>query len=373
MAKKDFYDVLGVTRDASDQDIKKAYRKLAMKYHPDRNPNNKEAEENFKELKEAYEVLEDKEKRAAYDRFGHSWSEQQNMNHAYSNSGGFADAFGDIFGDIFGSSGMRGNDGSRNRGADLKYKLDITLEQASAGFNTDINIPSWDVCGKCNGKRVKEGSSIKKCRTCNGNGSIRMQQGFFSVQQTCNVCHGSGEEIKDPCSICRGVGRVRCNKTLQVSIPVGIDDGMRIRLSGNGDIGINGGESGDLYVEIHIKPHKIFKRDGDDLHCELTIPFTCAALGGTIQVPTLNGKAEISIPDGTQSGKTFRLKGKGIRNVRSSHYGDLYCHVAVEIPVKLKDEQKNILRQFEQSLRDEGGHHSPQSKSWTDRVKEFFS
>ncbi|AFZ83826.1 molecular chaperone DnaJ [Candidatus Kinetoplastibacterium blastocrithidii TCC012E] len=373
MAKKDFYDILGVTRNATEQDIKKAYRKLAMKYHPDRNPNNKEAEEKFKELKEAYEVLEDKEKRAAYDRFGHSWSEQQSMNHAYSSSGGFADAFGDIFGDIFGSSGMRGSDNSRNRGADLKYKLDITLEQASTGFDTEINIPGWNICGNCKGKRVREGSSIKKCRSCNGNGSIRIQQGFFSVQQTCGVCQGNGEEITDPCLGCKGVGRVRCNKTLQVSVPIGVDNGMRIRLSGNGDIGINGGDPGDLYVEIHIKPHKIFKRDGDDLHCELTIPFTCAALGGSIQVPTLNGKAEISIPEGTQSGKTFRLKGKGIRNVRSSHYGDLYCHVAVEIPVKLKDDQKNILRQFEQSLKDGGGHHSPQSKSWTDRVKEFFS
>lgn len=378
MAKRDYYEILSVAKNASADDIKKAYRKLAMKHHPDRNPGSKEAEEKFKEAKEAYEILSDDDKRQAYDRFGHAGVDPNagGMGGG-ANMGGFADAFGDIFGEIFG--GAAGAGGGRRggpqvyRGSDLKYALDITLEQAANGFDTEIRVPSWDNCEVCHGSGAKPGTTPKTCRTCGGAGNVRMQQGFFSVQQTCPTCHGSGKEITDPCNACDGVGRVRKTKTLQVKIPAGIDDGMRIRSPGNGEPGVNGGPAGDLYVEVHLKQHNIFQRDGDDLHCELTIPFTTAALGGELQVPTLSGKYEISIPEGTQSGKTFRLRGKGIKGVRASYPGDLYCHVALETPVKLTDDQKALLRQFEASLTDGGDRHSPQSKSWTDRVKSFFN
>ena len=376
MAKRDFYETLGVAKNASDDDLKKAYRKLSMKYHPDRNPDSKEAEEKFKQGKEAYEILSDENKRAAYDRYGHAGVDPNAAGMGGAGGAGFGDAFGDIFGEIFGGARQRGGSGGGPqvyRGADLKYSMEITLEQAAAGFDTEIRVPSWENCEVCKGSGAKPGTSPKTCRTCGGSGAVRMQQGFFSVQQTCPTCHGSGKEITDPCVSCDGVGRTRRNKTLQVKIPAGIDDGMRIRSSGNGEPGINGGPSGDLFVEIHIKQHKIFQRDNDDLHCELTIPFTTAALGGEIQVPTLSGKAEISIPEGTQSGKTFRLRGKGVKGVRGAYPGDLYCHVVVETPVKLNDAQKTILRQFEASLGEGGERHSPQSKSWTDRVKEFFS
>jgi len=378
MAKRDYYEILGVAKNATADDIKKAYRKLAMKHHPDRNPGSKEAEEKFKEAKEAYEILADDDKRQAYDRFGHAGVDPNagGMGGG-ANMGGFADAFGDIFGEIFGGAAGAGA-GRRGgpqvyRGSDLKYALDITLEQAAHGFDTEIRVPSWDNCEVCHGSGAKPGTTPKTCRTCGGAGTVRMQQGFFSVQQTCPTCHGNGKEITDPCNACDGVGRVRKTKTLQVKIPAGIDDGMRIRSPGNGEPGVNGGPSGDLYVEVHLKQHNIFQRDGDDLHCELTIPFTTAALGGELQVPTLSGKYEISIPEGTQSGKTFRLRGKGIKGVRASYPGDLYCHVALETPVKLTEEQKTLLRQFEASLSDGGDRHSPESKSWTDRVKSFFN
>jgi molecular chaperone DnaJ len=374
MAKRDFYEILGVAKNASDDELKKAYRKLAMKYHPDRNPDSKEAEEKFKQAKEAYEILTDSNKRAAYDRYGHAGVDPNAAGMGGAGGAGFGDSFGDIFGEIFGA-GRRGGGGGPQvyRGADLKYAMEITLEQAANGFDTEIRVPSWENCEVCKGSGAKPGTTPKTCRTCGGSGAVRMQQGFFSVQQTCPTCHGSGKEITDPCVPCDGVGRIRRNKTLQVKIPAGIDDGMRIRSSGNGEPGINGGPSGDLFVEIHIKEHKIFQRENDDLHCELTIPFTSAALGGDIHVPTLNGKAEITIPEGTQSGKTFRLRGKGIKGVRGAYPGDLYCHVVVETPVKLTDAQKAILRQFEASLGEGGERHSPQSKSWTDRVKDFFS
>ncbi len=373
MAKRDFYEILGVAKNASDDELKKAYRKLAMKYHPDRNPDSKEAEEKFKQAKEAYEILSDDSKRAAYDRYGHAGVDPNAAGAA--GGAGFGDAFGDIFGEIFGGARRGGGGGGPQvyRGADLKYAMDITLEQAANGFDTEIRVPSWENCEVCKGSGAKVGTKPKTCHTCGGAGAVRMQQGFFSVQQTCPTCHGNGKEIADPCVSCDGVGRTRRNKTLQVKIPAGIDDSMRIRSSGNGEPGINGGPSGDLFVEIHIKEHKIFQRDNDDLHCELTIPFTSAALGGDIQVPTLNGKAEISIPEGTQSGKTFRLRGKGIKGVRASYPGDLYCHVVVETPVRLTDEQKSLLRKFEASLGEGSDKHSPQSKSWTDRVKDFFS
>ncbi|AEC20470.1 chaperone protein DnaJ [Pusillimonas sp. T7-7] len=374
MAKRDYYEILGVAKNASDDELKKAYRKLAMKYHPDRNPDSKEAEEKFKEAKEAYEMLSDEQKRGAYDRFGHAGVDPNAGGAGGMGGAGFADAFGDIFGEIFGGGGSGRRGGPQvYRGADLKYTLDISLEQAANGFDTEIRVPSWETCDVCHGSGAKPGTQPKTCHTCDGSGAVRMQQGFFSVQQTCPTCHGTGKEITDPCKACDGVGRTRKNKTLQVKIPAGIDDGMRIRSSGNGEPGVNGGPPGDLYVEIHLKPHGIFQRDGEDLHCELTIPFTTAALGGELQVPTLTGKGEITIPEGTQTGKTFRLRGKGIRGLRASYPGDLYCHVVVETPVRLSDDQKTILRQFESSLADGGEKHSPKSESWTDRVKNFFS
>ncbi len=374
MAKRDYYEILGVAKNASDDELKKAYRKLAMKYHPDRNPDSKEAEEKFKEAKEAYEMLSDEQKRAAYDRFGHAGVDPNaGVGGGMGGGPGFADAFGDIFGEIFGAAGRRGGGPQVYRGADLKYTLDITLEQAANGFDTEIRVPSWETCDICTGSGAKPGTHPRTCHTCDGAGVVRMQQGFFSVQQNCPTCHGTGKEITDPCTACDGVGRIRRNKTLQVKIPAGIDDGMRIRSAGNGEPGVNGGPPGDLYVEIHLKPHGIFQREGDDLHCELTIPFTTAALGGELEVPTLTGRGAITIPDGTQTGKTFRLRGKGIRGLRSSYPGDLYCHVSVETPVRLTEDQKKILRQFELSLQQGGEKHSPNSQSWRDRVKNFFS
>lgn len=373
MAKRDYYEILGVAKNATDEELKRAYRKLAMKYHPDRNPDSKEAEEKFKEVKEAYEMLSDEQKRAAYDRYGHAGVDPNaGVGAGMGGAGGFADAFGDIFGEIFGA-GRRGGGPQAYRGADLKYTLDITLEQAATGFDTEIRVPSWETCDVCHGSGSRPGTHPRTCHTCDGAGVVRMQQGFFSVQQNCPTCHGTGKEITDPCVSCDGVGRVRRNKTLQVKIPAGIDDGMRIRSAGNGEPGVNGGPPGDLYVEIHLKPHGIFQRDGDDLHCELTIPFTTAALGGEIEVPTLNGRGAITIPEGTQTGKTFRLRGKGIRGLRSSYPGDLYCHISVETPVRLTEEQKKLLRQFEASLQQGGEKHSPNSQSWRDRVKNFFS
>jgi molecular chaperone DnaJ len=377
MAKRDFYETLGVAKNASDEEIKKANRKLAMKFHPDRNPDSKQAEDKFKEAKEAYEMLSDPQKREAYDRFGHAGVDP-NMGGAGGAgagfSGGFSDAFGDIFGDIFGGGGGGRQRGGPQvyRGADLRYNLDITLEQAANGFDTTIRVPSWDECDTCHGSGAKPGTSATTCGTCGGHGQVRMQQGFFSIQQTCPKCHGSGKVIADPCSPCAGSGRVKRNKTLEVKIPAGIDDGMRIRSTGNGEPGMNGGPPGDLYVEIHIKQHAVFQRDGDDLHCEMPISFAKAALGGEIEVPTLSGKVSFSVPEGTQSGKTFRLRSKGVKGVRSGFPGDLFCHVVVETPIKLTDRQKDLLREFEQLTVEGGAKHSPQSKSWMDKVKEFF-
>jgi molecular chaperone DnaJ len=375
MAKRDFYEVLGVAKNASDDEIKKAYRKLAMKFHPDRNPDDKKAEEKFKEVKEAYEVLSDAPKREAYDRFGHAGVDPNagGAGGAGPGFGGFADVFGDIFGDIFGGAGQGGRGGARSnvfRGADLRYALEITLEQAAHGFETEIRVPSWESCDTCHGTGAKPGTKPQTCRTCNGQGSVRVQQGFFSIQQTCPTCHGSGKVIPEPCEACDGVGRVKRNKTLQVKIPAGIDEGMRIRSAGNGEPGVNGGPAGDLYVEIHVKEHPVFQREGDDLHCHVPVTMTVAALGGTIKVPTLGGSAEIELPEGTQTGKTFRLRGKGIKGIRSSYPGDLYAHVQVETPVRLTDRQKQMLRELDATLRDD--KHSPQTRSWKDKVKEFF-
>ncbi|MEY4368462.1 MAG: molecular chaperone protein [Pseudomonadota bacterium] len=375
MAKRDFYETLGVAKNASDEEIKKAYRKLAMKFHPDRNPDSKQAEDKFKEAKEAYEMLSDPQKREAYDRFGHAGVDPNVGGAGGAGAGfggGFSDAFGDIFGDIFGGGGRQRGGPQVYRGADLRYNLDITLEQAANGFETTIRVPSWDECETCHGSGAKPGTSPTTCATCGGHGQVRMQQGFFSIQQTCPKCHGSGKVIPDPCNPCAGSGRVKRNKTLEVKIPAGIDDGMRIRSTGNGEPGMNGGPPGDLYVEIHIKQHGVFQRDGDDLHCEMPISFAKAALGGEIEVPTLSGKVSFSVPEGTQSGKTFRLRSKGIKGVRSGFPGDLFCHVVVETPVKLTDRQKDLLREFDQLTTEGGAKHSPQSKSWMDKVKEFF-
>lgn len=381
MAKRDFYDILGVQKNASDDELKKAYRKLAMKYHPDRNPGNAEAEAKFKEVKEAYEMLTNPQKRSAYDRYGHAGVDP-NMGGGGAGGfggGGFADfseAFGDIFGDIFGGGrgGQRsaGGGGGAYRGADLKYNMDLTLEQAANGFETQIRVPVWDNCGTCHGSGAKPGTKPETCTTCGGAGAVRMTQGFFSVQQTCPKCHGTGKMIPHPCTDCEGVGKKKTTKTLEVRIPAGIDDGMRIRLSGKGEPGTNGGPPGDLFVEVHLKEHAVFKRDDNDLHCEVPISFARAALGGTVEVPTLGGKASFDLPEGTQTGKTFRLRGKGIKGVRASYPGDLFCHIVVETPVRLSERQKELLREFESSCVADGDKHSPQAKSWMDKVKDFF-
>ncbi|MFA6970373.1 MAG: molecular chaperone DnaJ [Gallionella sp.] len=377
MSKKDYYEVLGVNRDAGDDEIKKAYRKLAMKHHPDRNPDNPKAEEHFKEAKEAYETLSDAQKRAAYDQYGHAAFEAGGMGGGSPFGAGGAGAqgfdFSDIFGDIFG--GGRGGGGGRSnvqRGADLRYNLEVTLEQAARGTETQIRVPTMEECDTCHGSGAKPGTSPVTCTTCGGHGQVRMQQGFFSIQQPCPRCHGNGKMISSPCKPCNGSGRIKKHKTLAVKIPPGVDNDDRIRLSGEGEHGVNGGPSGDLYVVIHVKPHAVFQRDHNDLHCEMPISFSTAALGGEIEIPTLDGKASIKIPAESQSGKIFRLRGKGIKGVRSSTHGDLHCHVIVETPVNLTERQKELLREFEGINDLNSGHHNPRAKSWMNKVKDFF-
>jgi len=376
-AKRDYYTTLGVPRDASEEDIKKAYRKLAMKHHPDRNPDDKGAEEKFKEAKEAYEILCDAKKRAAYDQFGHAGVDPAAGFGAGARGfggegfGGFADAFGDIFGEIFGQGrGGRGN--GVFRGADLRYNLELTLEEAARGTEVKIRIPAMEECGTCHGSGAKPGTQPKTCPTCQGRGEVRVSQGFFSIQQTCPQCHGTGKVIPEPCATCHGVGRVKRQKTLSVRIPAGVDTDDRIRLSGEGEVGMNGGPPGDLYVVVHIKPHAVFQREGADLHCEMPISFATAALGGDLEIPTLEGHARLKIPAETQSGQVFRLRNKGIRPVRGSVVGDLYCHVVVETPVKLTARQKELLREFESISEKDPGAHNPRAKSWMEKVKEFF-
>jgi molecular chaperone DnaJ len=375
MAKRDYYEVLGVNRDADDDEIKKAYRKLAMKHHPDRNPDNPKAEEIFKEAKEAYEVLSDSQKRSAYDSYGHAGVDPQagmgGFGAGAQGFGGFADAFGDIFGDIFG--GGRGRSSNVYRGADLRYNLEISLEEAARGAETRLRIPTMDECEACGGSGARRGTEPKTCPSCHGAGQMRVQQGFFSIQQTCPRCHGTGRVIPDPCPSCRGAGRVKQHKTLQIKIPAGIDEGDRIRLAGEGEHGVNGGPAGDLYVQVHIKAHPVFQRDHDDLHCEMPISFTTAALGGEIEIPTLDGAAKIRVPNETQSGKVFRLRGKGIKGVRSQSHGDLLCHVVVETPVNLTERQKDLLRELEAISESDGSRHNPRAKSWMDKVRDFFS
>ncbi|HET8610113.1 MAG TPA: molecular chaperone DnaJ [Burkholderiales bacterium] len=369
MAKRDYYEILGVNRDASEDAIRKAYRKLAMKYHPDRNPDNPKAEEHFKEAKEAYEILTDPNKRVAYDQYGHAGVDPSAAAGAGAGFGSFAEAFGDIFGDIFGSGRGRSN---VYRGADLRYNLEISLEDAARGTETKIRIPTMAECATCHGSGARPGTSPSTCPTCGGHGQVRMQQGFFSIQQTCPKCHGSGRVVTSPCGDCHGAGRIKQHKTLSVRIPSGVDDGDRIRLSGEGEAGVNGGPAGDLYVVIHITQHPVFTRDHNDLHCEMPISITTAALGGEIDIPTLDSSAKIKIPAETQTGKIFRLRGKGIKGIRSSSRGDLLCHVVVETPINLTARQRELLLELEQISHSDEGKHTPRAKSWMDKVKEFF-
>ncbi len=379
MAKRDYYEVLGVPKNGTDEDIKKAYRKLAMKHHPDRNQGDgaKKSEEKFKEVKEAYEMLSDPQKRAAYDQHGHAGVDP-NMGArgpGGEGMGGFAEAFGDIFGDIFGGAGGGGRrPGGQQiyRGSDLSYAMEISLEEAALGKETQIRIPSWEQCDTCHGSGAKPGTSAKTCSTCSGAGTVQMRQGFFAIQQACPQCRGGGKIIPEPCTVCSGQGKLKKTKTLEVKIPAGIGEGMRIRSAGNGEPGTNGGPPGDLYIELRVKPHEVFERDGDDLHCTVPVAMTTATLGGNIEVPTLNGKAEIDLPESTQTGKTFRLRGKGIKGVRSSYPGDLYCHISVETPVRITEHQKKLLKELDESFRKSGDRHSPNAKSWTDRVKDIF-
>jgi molecular chaperone DnaJ len=375
MAKRDFYEVLGVPKNASDEEIKKSYRKMAMKFHPDRNQDNgaKDAEVKFKEAKEAYEMLSDPQKRAAYDQHGHAGVDP-NMRGGGEGFGGFAEAFGDIFGDMFGQQRGRSGGGRQVfRGGDLSYAMEVTLEEAAKGKDAQIRIPSHENCEVCSGTGAKPGTQVKTCGTCGGAGAVQMRQGFFSVQQPCPTCKGAGKTIADPCTACQGQGQIKKTKTLEVKIPAGIDGGMRIRSSGNGEPGTNGGPPGDLYIEIRLKKHDIFERDGDDLHCSVPISMVTAALGGEIDVPTLEGKAAIDMPEGTQTGKQFRLRGKGIKGVRGSYPGDLYCHITVETPVKLSEHQRKLLKELDESFKKGGSKHSPTGDSWTDRLKSFFS
>lgn len=380
MSKRDYYEVLGVEKGASEDELKKAYRRLAMKHHPDRNPGDKSAEDKFKEAKEAYEVLSDAQKRAAYDRFGHAGVDPSMRGGPGGGPGfdpneAFGDLFGDVFGEIFGGAGGRRRGGGPQvfRGADLRYGLALDLEQAVHGATVEIEVPTLVGCKTCDSTGSAKGSAPETCATCHGHGVVRMQQGFFSIQQTCPRCRGAGKTVKDPCRTCRGRGRVEDSKRLSVKVPAGVDDGDRIRLGGEGQAGENGGPPGDLYVEVQVRPHPIFSRDGADLHCEAPISFTKAALGGEVEVPTLDGRATIKVPAGTQTGRVFRLRGKGVKPVRGGAQGDLLCRVAVETPVDLTREQKELLERFEASLHEKGARHTPKEASWFDGVKEFFS
>lgn len=371
MSKRDFYETLGVARNADEAELKRAYRRLAMKYHPDRNPNDHTAEARFKECKEAYEVLADPQKRAAYDQFGHAGVEGGAGGGFYSGgASGFADIFGDVFGDIFGGGGRRA--AQVYRGADVRFTLDLSLEEAVHGTEARIRVPTMTVCAACKGSGARAGSNPVICPTCAGHGQVRMQQGFFSIQQTCPNCRGSGRLIQQPCAECRGEGRSRSTRTLSVTIPAGVDEGDQIRMTGQGDAGENGGPSGDLYVQIRLKPHALFRREQDDLHCHVPVSFVTVALGGEIEAPTLEGPVMLKIPAETQTDKVFTIRGKGVKNVRTGHVGDLYCRIVVETPVKLSRAQRELLATFERSLREGGERHNPVERSWLDKLKGFL-
>jgi len=366
MSKRCYYEVLGVEKTASDDDLKKAFRRLAMKHHPDRNPDNKECETHFKEAKEAYEVLGDAQKRVLYDRHGHAAFEA-GMGRG---GGGFADV-GDIFGDIFSDIFGMGGQARQRRGSDLRYVLELDLEEAVFGVDRQIEVPTLVACDSCSGSGSTDGK-LSTCDTCRGQGRVRMQNGIFSIQQSCPQCGGSGKRITNPCRACRGEARVRQDRKLAVKIPAGVDSGDRIRLSGEGEAGPSGEPAGDLYVEVHVREHAIFQREHDDLYCEVPIRFSQAALGAEMEVPTLGGEAVIKIPAETQTGKLFRLRGKGVRNVRNGHVGDLICKVVVETPVRLNKQQRDLLEQFEASFGDDVRSHTPRASSWLDGVKQFW-
>lgn len=371
MAKEDYYQLLGIAKNASEAEIKKSFRRLAMKYHPDRNADNPEAEEQFKKIKEAHDILSDPKKRAAYDQFGHAGVDPSMGGGQGFAGGNFSDIFGDVFGDIFGGGGTRGRGGAQ-RGSDLRYNLEITLEEAVAGTEVKIPIPTLISCSSCEGSGAAKGSKVLTCPTCHGHGAVRMQQGFFSVQQTCPTCRGSGKQIKDPCKSCHGQGRVQETKTLSVKIPAGVDSGDRIRLSGEGEAGEAGAPPGDLYVQVSVKDHAIFTREGANLFCEVPIGFPTACIGGEVGVPTLTGRVTLKIPPETQTGRMFRLQGKGVKPVRGGPTGDLMCRVRLETPVHLSKDQIELLKKFEESLSGGGSKHSPQAHNWLDGVKQFF-
>ncbi|MGY8850398.1 MAG: molecular chaperone DnaJ [Pseudomonadales bacterium] len=370
MAKRDYYEVLGVEKGATDAEIKKAFRRIAMKFHPDRNSDDKNSDEKFKEAQEAYEILGDEEKKSAYDRFGHAGVDG-NSGGGGGGGAGFGDVFGDVFGDIFGGGGGRGGRSGPARGSDLRYDLQLDLEDAVKGKTVQIDVPTLSACEPCDGSGARKGSSPVTCDTCGGAGQVRMSQGFFSVQQACPKCRGRGQMISDPCGECHGQGVKEERKTLSVKIPAGVDTGDRIRLAGKGEAGPQGGPTGDLYVQMHVRDHAIFDRDGANLHCEVPISFAQAALGGELEVPTLSGKVKLKIPAETQSGKLFRLRGKGVDPVRGGPVGDLLCRVILETPVNLSTEQKAFLQDFDKSLAG-NSKHSPRTNSWFDGVKKFF-
>ena len=372
MSKRDYYEVLGVEKGADVKDIKKAYKRLAMKYHPDRTKGDKDLEIKFKEIQEAHEVLTDEQKRAAYDRYGHDGVDPSRGAGGFGGGADFGDIFGDVFGDIFGGGGRRGQSRAQ-RGSDLRYNLELSLEDAVRGKSVDIKVPTWVTCDSCDGSGAKKGTSAKTCPTCHGAGQVTMRQGFFAVQQTCPTCHGRGKIIPDPCSKCHGEGRVEKTKTLSVKIPAGVDTGDRIRLSGEGEAGMHGAPAGDLYVQVHVKEHPIFVRDGNNLYCDVPISFATAALGGEIAVPTLDGRVKLKIPAETQTDKMFRLRGKGVQSVRGGGVGDLVCKVVIETPVNLSEQQKELLRQLDSTMAGESeAKHRPKSKGFFDGVKKFF-
>ncbi len=370
MSKRDYYEILGVSKDTDSKDVKKAYRRVAMKFHPDRNPDDPKAEEKFKEATEAYDVLMDEEKREAYNRYGHAGVDASMGGGA--GNGNFSDVFGDVFGDIFGGGGGGRGRGGPQRGSDLRYTLDISLEDAVKGTTVEIRVPTLASCDTCDGSGARKGSSPTTCGTCGGAGQVRMQQGFFQVQQTCPTCRGKGKSISDPCGSCHGQGRVERTKTLSVKVPPGVDTGDRIRLSGEGEAGPDGGPPGDLFVQMSVAQHAIFERDGKNLYCEVPITFADAALGGELEVPTLDGRVKLKIPPGTQTGKLFRLRGKGVKQVRGGTVGDLLCRAAVETPVNLNKRQKELFKELQESLGEGGKSQSPRQSSWFEGVKSFF-